>query len=141
MLDLRRPLLGYVFQAVRTVDREAHEYDVRVRVGEGSESVVIFLSGGIPQCQLNLKNTSNNMRCDARKPVFGISVQVQHKSVCSHSSLKSKVLISFKVIAQLICAFVFAFVWDQVDIVHGHTEKCKGCFGAGYISWKHCLKT
>ena len=35
---------------------EAHEDDVCVGVRERPESVVVFLTGGIPQCQLDLQN-------------------------------------------------------------------------------------
>lgn len=53
MLDLGDPLLLDVVERVGRVDGEADEDDVRVRVGEGSESVVVLLSGGIPERQLD----------------------------------------------------------------------------------------
>ena len=56
MLDFRRPLLGDVLQGVGRVDGEAHEDNIGVGVGERPQPVVVFLSGGIPQGQLNLTN-------------------------------------------------------------------------------------
>lgn len=54
MHDLRDPLLKNVVQRVRRVDSEANQDDVRVGVGEGSETVIIFLSSRIPQGQLDV---------------------------------------------------------------------------------------
>ena len=54
VLDLGCPLLGDVLQAVRRVYTKAHQDDVGVWVGQGTQSVVVLLAGGIPQCQLNL---------------------------------------------------------------------------------------
>jgi len=50
----RRPLLRDVLQAVRRVDREAHENHVRVRIRERSKTIVVLLAGGVPQGELNL---------------------------------------------------------------------------------------
>jgi hypothetical protein len=47
-------LLKNVVQRVRRVDSEANQDDVRVGVGEGSETVIIFLSSRIPQGQLDV---------------------------------------------------------------------------------------
>lgn len=52
--DLRDPLLKDVVQRIRRVDGEADQDDVRVRVRERSETVVIFLASRIPQGQLNV---------------------------------------------------------------------------------------
>lgn len=41
-------------ETVRTVDGETHEDDVGVRVGERTETIVIFLSCRVPQRQLHL---------------------------------------------------------------------------------------
>ena len=54
VLDLGCPLLGDVLQAVRRVYTKAHQNDVGVGVRQGTQSVVVLLAGGIPQCQLNL---------------------------------------------------------------------------------------
>lgn len=44
--------LGFhVIEGWRADDRETDQEDVGLRVGEGSEAVVIFLSGGIPQSE------------------------------------------------------------------------------------------
>jgi len=48
------PLLLDVVEGVRTVDSEADEDDVGIRVGQGSETVIIFLTGGIPQGKLDV---------------------------------------------------------------------------------------
>lgn len=45
-------------QTVGAVDGEAHEDDVSVGVGERPQSVVVFLSGRVPQCQLHLTHTT-----------------------------------------------------------------------------------
>lgn len=42
-------------QAVRTVYGEAHEDDISVWIGEGSQSVIVFLTSCIPKCQLHLR--------------------------------------------------------------------------------------
>lgn len=47
-------LLLNVIERIRRVNGEADQDDVRVGVTEGSESVVILLSGGIPQRQLDV---------------------------------------------------------------------------------------
>jgi hypothetical protein len=41
-------LLLNVVERIRRVDSETDEDDVRIGVGERSESVVVFLAGGIP---------------------------------------------------------------------------------------------
>ena len=64
------------------------------------------------------------LSCDTRKPVFGVSDQVKHKTACASTEdgwkleildlrrrgivLSTKALNSFAVTAKLICAFVFA---------------------------------
>ncbi|XP_072772227.1 apolipoprotein B-100-like [Nerophis lumbriciformis] len=53
VLHLRHPLLRDVLQRVRAVHGEAHENDVRVRVGERTQAVVVLLPGGVPQGQLD----------------------------------------------------------------------------------------
>jgi hypothetical protein len=47
-------LLLDVVQGIRRIDREADQDDVRVRVGQGPQSVVVLLSGGIPKGELDL---------------------------------------------------------------------------------------
>lgn len=47
-------LLKDVVQRIRRVDSEADQDDVRIRVRERSETVVIFLASRIPQGQLNV---------------------------------------------------------------------------------------
>ena len=46
--DLRDPLLLNVIERIRAVYRKADQDDVRVRVGERAESIVVFLAGCIP---------------------------------------------------------------------------------------------
>lgn len=50
----RTHLLLNVVQRIRRVDRETDQDDVRIRVRQRSESIVIFLSGGIPKSELDL---------------------------------------------------------------------------------------
>ena len=57
-----RHLLGDVLQRVGAVDGEADEEDVRVGVGERAEAVVVLLSSGIPQRQLNGLAVNLNVR-------------------------------------------------------------------------------
>ena len=47
-------LLLDVVKRVGRVDGEADEDDVRVGVGEGAETVVILLAGGIPEGELDV---------------------------------------------------------------------------------------
>lgn len=56
-------LCGFVLtQAVGAVYGETHEDDVSVWVGEGSQPVVVLLTGRVPESQLNLTQTIINMR-------------------------------------------------------------------------------
>ena len=48
MVDFRDPLLLNVIERIGRVDRETDEDDVRVRVGQRTQTIVIFLTGGIP---------------------------------------------------------------------------------------------
>jgi len=48
------PLFLDVVERVGTVDSEADEDDVGIRVGQGSETVVVFLPCGIPQGKLDM---------------------------------------------------------------------------------------
>jgi hypothetical protein len=47
-------LLKHIVQRVRGINSEADQDDVRVGVGEGSETVIIFLASRIPQGQLDV---------------------------------------------------------------------------------------
>lgn len=47
-------LLLDVIKGVGRVDGEADQDDVRIGVGEGTETVVILLAGGIPEGQLDM---------------------------------------------------------------------------------------
>lgn len=47
-------LLLDVVEGIRRVDREANKDDVRVGVTERSETIIIFLAGGIPKRQLDV---------------------------------------------------------------------------------------
>jgi len=49
----RDPLFLDVFQRVGTIDGEADEDNVRVRIGERAETVIVFLSGRIPESELD----------------------------------------------------------------------------------------
>ena len=59
MLDFGGPLLQDVVEGVGVVEGEAHEDDVRVRVGERAKTVVVFLPGRVPQRQLHLTRTAD----------------------------------------------------------------------------------
>ena len=83
------------------------------------------------------------MSSDARKPVFGVSDQVRHKYGCTATEdgyrleisdlgsrrnvlsvyLKTKVLISCVVSAQLICSFVFAYAKSRFSHEEAHMDK------------------
>lgn len=54
MHNLRDPLLKNVVQRVRRINGEADQDDVRVGVGERSETVIIFLASRIPEGQLDV---------------------------------------------------------------------------------------
>lgn len=53
MVDLGDPLLLDIVERVGRVDREADQDDVRVRVRQGSQAVIVFLPRGIPQRELD----------------------------------------------------------------------------------------
>lgn len=53
MQDFGDPLLLHVVERVGRVDGEADENDVRVGVRQGAETVVVLLTGGIPERELN----------------------------------------------------------------------------------------
>lgn len=52
--NLGDPLLLDVVEGVGRVDSEADQDDVRVGVGQGTQTVVILLTGGIPKGELNV---------------------------------------------------------------------------------------
>jgi hypothetical protein len=47
-------LLLDVIKGIRRIDREANQNDVGVRVGERTESVVVFLTRRIPKSEFNV---------------------------------------------------------------------------------------
>lgn len=53
MMQLAYLLLDVV-KRIGRVDGEADEDDMRIGVGEGAETVVIFLAGGIPKGELDV---------------------------------------------------------------------------------------
>lgn len=53
-------------ETVRAVNGEAHEDDIGVRIGQWTQSVIVFLSCCIPESQLHLPNYShqqNETKC------------------------------------------------------------------------------
>lgn len=49
--------VGFPFQltkTIRAVDGEAHENDISVWIGERAQSVIVFLTCRVPECQLDL---------------------------------------------------------------------------------------
>lgn len=48
------PLFLHVVERVGRVDGEADEDDVRVRVRERTQTIVVLLAGGIPECELDV---------------------------------------------------------------------------------------
>ena len=61
VFDFGDPLFGDVLQGVGRIDREAHQYDIRIGIGQGSKSIIIFLTSSIPKGQLNLKNVFDTL--------------------------------------------------------------------------------
>lgn len=51
MLDLREPFRFDVVEGGRADDGEADQEDVGLGIGEGSESVIIFLPRGVPESE------------------------------------------------------------------------------------------
>lgn len=51
--DLREPLGAYVLEGGRVGDGVGDEENVRLRVGEGTETIVVLLSGSIPKTQVD----------------------------------------------------------------------------------------
>jgi hypothetical protein len=74
--DLGDPLLLDVVERVGRVDREADEDDVRVRVREGTETVVVFLTGGIPEGELDALAIDDDVRNAEKRWEKGKSAQV-----------------------------------------------------------------
>jgi len=54
MHHFRDPLLLYVIQRIGGVYSETDKDDMGIRVGEGSETIVVLLSSRIPKRQLNM---------------------------------------------------------------------------------------
>jgi hypothetical protein len=74
--DLGDPLLLDVVERVGRVDREADEDDVRVRVREGTETVVVFLTGGIPEGELDALAIDDDVRNAGKRRERGKSARV-----------------------------------------------------------------
>ena len=51
--DFGHPALADVLEGVAVVDGVAHEEDVGVRVGEGTQTVVVLLTRRVPQRQVH----------------------------------------------------------------------------------------
>ena len=49
----RTYLVENVLQGVGAVDREADKQEVRLRVGERSKSVILLLTGSVPECKFH----------------------------------------------------------------------------------------
>jgi len=54
MKNLGYPLLLDVLEGIRGVNGEANQDDMRVRIRERAEPIVIFLASRIPQCELDV---------------------------------------------------------------------------------------
>jgi hypothetical protein len=54
VLDLGEPLLLDVLERVGRIDGEADKNHMRVGIGEGAETVIVLLAGGIPKCELDV---------------------------------------------------------------------------------------
>lgn len=46
-------LIQHVLEGVRRIDGETHEQHVGLGVGEGAQTVVLLLPGGVPECELD----------------------------------------------------------------------------------------
>ena len=53
VVDFGHPALADVLEGVAVVDGVAHEEDVGVGVGQGTEAVVVLLTRRVPQCQVH----------------------------------------------------------------------------------------
>jgi len=60
--DLSNPLLLNVIKRVRCVDGEADQDDMRIGVRQGTETVIIFLTSGIPQGELDVLSLHFDIR-------------------------------------------------------------------------------
>ena len=54
VFNLRGPFFRDVLERVGGVYAEAHQDDVGVGVGEGPQSIVVLLTGRVPECELHL---------------------------------------------------------------------------------------
>lgn len=51
MVDFREPLLANVFEGRGGCDGETHKEDISLRVGQGTQTVVIFLTSSVEQSE------------------------------------------------------------------------------------------
>jgi hypothetical protein len=51
VVDFGEPFLADVLEGGGAGDAEAHEEDVGLRIGEGTEAVIVFLAGGVEEAQ------------------------------------------------------------------------------------------
>jgi hypothetical protein len=51
VVDFGEPFLADVLEGGGAGDAEAHEEDVGLRVGEGAETVIVFLAGGVEEAE------------------------------------------------------------------------------------------
>ena len=84
MLDLRTPLARDVLEAGRTDDGEADEEHVCLGVGQGPESVIVLLTGRVPEAQAHRDPVADHGR--------GVVVKNWKKIEKSEKSAKLKTL-------------------------------------------------
>jgi hypothetical protein len=66
VVDLGKPLLANVLEGGGGGDAEADEEDVGLRIGEGAQSIVIFLTSGIEEAKCIRFVTNPGMKCQLR---------------------------------------------------------------------------
>lgn len=71
VLYLWVPFFEYILQRIGRVNGETHQNYIRVRIGQGTKAIVVLLSRGIPQRELDLKATQkpNNVINNQRRQV------------------------------------------------------------------------
>lgn len=92
MKHLADPLLLNVVQTVRRINGKANQDDVRVRVRQGTQTIVVLLAGGIPKRKFDVATIDFNIRDvvfeNGRNVNLGGQLRLSNKTYLRESALK-----------------------------------------------------